>query len=58
MAVSIRAGHIVEMEALPTLSDGTAGGIEAGAITFDLCRELVDDWVLVDERRLPQPCAR
>ncbi|MFQ5570094.1 MAG: threonine/serine dehydratase [Rhodothermales bacterium] len=46
---SIQAGHIVESTVLPTLSDGTAGGIEAGAITFDLCRRYVDDWVLVDE---------
>jgi threonine dehydratase len=49
MAESVRAGRIVEIESGPTLSDGTAGGIEAGAITFDMCRTLVDDFVLVDE---------
>lgn len=49
MAVSIRAGHIVEMPSGPTLSDGTAGGIEQGAITFELCQRLVDDWVEVSE---------
>jgi threonine dehydratase len=49
MAESIRTGRIVEMESAPTLSDATAGGIEAGAITFDLCRALVDEYVLVDE---------
>lgn len=37
------------MPSEPTLSDGTAGGIEAGAITFDLCQSLVDDYVLVSE---------
>jgi len=46
---SVRAGRIVEARILPTLSDSTAGGVEPGAITFDLCREFVDDWVLVDE---------
>jgi threonine dehydratase len=49
MAESVRAGRIVEIEAEPTLSDATAGGIEAGAITFDLCRALVDEFVLVSE---------
>jgi threonine dehydratase len=52
MAESVRAGRIVEMESGPTLSDGTAGGIEAGAITFDMCRALVDDYVLVDEEEI------
>jgi threonine dehydratase len=32
-----------------TLSDGTAGGVEDDALTFAACRELVDQWVLVDE---------
>ncbi len=52
MAESVRAGQIVEMTSLPTLSDGTAGGIEAGAITFELCQDLVDDYVLVDENEI------
>jgi threonine dehydratase len=52
MAESIRAGRIVEIESGPTLSDATAGGIEAGAITFDLCRTLVDEYVLVDEQEI------
>lgn len=46
---SIRAGRVVDEPVQPTLSDGTAGGIEADAVTFDLCRRLVDDWILVDE---------
>ncbi len=49
MAESVAAGRIVERESYPTLSDGTAGGIEAGAITFPLCQRLVDEWILVDE---------
>jgi threonine dehydratase len=52
MAESVRAGAIVDMESGPTLSDATAGGIEAGAITFDLCRTLVDEYVLVDEEEI------
>lgn len=49
MAESIEAGRIVESPILPTLSDGTAGGIESDSITFDLCARHVDDWVLVNE---------
>lgn len=49
MAESVRAGGIIDMPSLPTLSDGTAGGIEPGALTFDLCRQLVDEFVLVTE---------
>ncbi|WP_329481725.1 threonine/serine dehydratase [Kribbella sp. NBC_01484] len=49
MAASVRAGEIIQIDAQETLSDGTAGSVEPGSITFDLCRELVDDWVLVSE---------
>jgi threonine dehydratase len=52
MIASIRAGAIIEAPALPTISDGTAGGLEPGAITFDLCRALVDDYVLVTEEEI------
>lgn len=54
---SVRAGRIVESRILPTLSDSTAGGIEPGAITFDLCRRFVDDWVLVDEGEIRRAMA-
>lgn len=49
MAASIRAGRIVEMASAPTLSDGTAGGIEAGSVTFDICRQFVHGWATVSE---------
>jgi len=49
MYESVKAGKIVEMESLPTLSDATAGGIEKGSITFDLCRRFVDRYELVSE---------
>jgi len=46
---SLEAGRIVEEESLPTLSDGTAGGVEADSITFELCAEVIDRFVLVEE---------
>ena len=49
---SVHAGRIVDSVVIPTLSDGTAGGIEAGAVTFEPCRRYVDDWVLVSENEI------
>jgi threonine dehydratase len=49
---SIQAGEIVSSEESPTVSDGTAGGIEPGSVTFDLCRELVDEFILLDEEEI------
>ena len=51
-AASVRAGRIIETEHLPTLSDGTSGGLEPGSITFELCQTLVDDWVDVAEEEI------
>ncbi|MFT5501806.1 MAG: threonine dehydratase [Woeseiaceae bacterium] len=52
MTESVKAGEIVDIPSDKTLSDGTAGGIEAGAITFDLCRDLVDDYQVVSEEQI------
>ena len=52
MAHSVETGHIIEEPSRPTLSDGTAGGVEPDAITFDLCRELIDEFVLVNEDQI------
>jgi len=49
MAESVRRGEILDLPSLPTLSDGTAGGVEPGAITFELCRDLVDQYDLPEE---------
>ena len=49
MIQSVKAGRILDLPSLPTLSDGTAGGIEAGSLTFELCRMLVDEYVTVTE---------
>ncbi len=49
MIDSLAAGRLLDLESKPTLSDGTAGGVEAGAITFVLCRALVDRCVKVSE---------
>jgi threonine dehydratase len=52
MMRSIEAGRIVDIPSAPTLSDGTAGGIEPGAVTFELNQAVVDEWVAVDEAQI------
>lgn len=50
MTLSLKAGKIVDApDAQDTLSDGSAGGIEPGAITFSICQQVVDHCVLVEE---------
>ena len=45
----LRAGRIVEVAERPTISESTAGGLEPGSVTFDLCRRVIDRSVLVSE---------
>jgi len=54
MLESVRAGRILDLPSLPTLSDGSAGGVEPGSITFDWCRELVDEFVTVTEGEIAE----
>jgi len=52
MAESMKAGKIVDVPVRETISDATAGGIESGAITFEMCRTLIDEYVLVSEEEI------
>ncbi len=50
MIQSIEMGELHgDLPSLPTLSDGTSGGIEEGSITFEMCREFVDEYITVTE---------
>ena len=48
----IKQGRIVEVPESPTLSESTAGGVEPGAITFDLCQQVIDRTILVSEAEI------
>ena len=52
MIHSIKKGEILDLESLPTLSDGTAGGIEKHSITFPICKDIIDQTVLVSEKEI------
>ena len=48
----LKAGRIVEVAERPTLSESTAGGLEPGSVTFDVCRRAIDRGVLVTEEEI------
>jgi len=53
MFESIRAGHPVEVVEVASLADSLGGGIGLdNRLSFDLCRRLLDDIVLVTEREI------
>jgi threonine dehydratase len=50
MYQSLRAGHPVEVEELPSLADSLGGGIGMdNKLSFPMCRDLLDDTILVTE---------
>jgi threonine dehydratase len=46
---SIKAGRILDVPEKPTLSESTAGGLEPGSVTLDVCARVIDRSVLVSE---------
>ena len=50
MFLSIQKGKVVELdEPMETLSDGSAGGLEEGSITLEICQKLINNFTLVSE---------
>lgn len=52
MYAALERGEIIDVPESDTLSDGTAGGVEQGSVTFGLCRRLIDEKVLVAEEAI------
>ncbi len=48
----LQAGRIIDAAEAPTLSESTAGGVEPGSITFELCRQVMNRAVLVSEAEI------
>ncbi len=46
---SMKAGKIIEVAEQPTLSESTAGGLEPGSVTLEICRGVIDRSVMVSE---------
>jgi threonine dehydratase len=45
----MRAGRVIDVAERPTLSESTAGGLEPGTVTLDVCRRVIDRAVFVTE---------
>ncbi|RLG88856.1 MAG: threonine/serine dehydratase [Thermoprotei archaeon] len=54
MYESIKAGRIVSIKVKPTIADAVAGGIEPDAISFELCKKYVDDFILLTEDEIKE----
>ncbi len=48
----MRAGQVVDVAERPTLSESTAGGLEPGSITLEVCRAVIDRAVFVSEEEI------
>ena len=48
----MRAGRVVDVPERPTLSESTAGGLEPGSVTLDVCRRIIDRTVFVSEEEI------
>lgn len=49
---SIKAGRILDVPEQPTLSESTAGGLEPGSVTLEICSHVIDSSVLVSETEI------
>jgi threonine dehydratase len=54
MCAHFETGSTDPMPIAPTIADGVAGNIERTSITWRLCRQLVDQVVLVEEEEIAQ----
>jgi threonine dehydratase len=52
MLEAMKAGAIVDTVEYPTLSDATAGAVEAGSVTFPICGAVIDATVTVTEAEI------
>ncbi|MHA1986353.1 MAG: threonine ammonia-lyase [Promethearchaeota archaeon] len=52
MFESWKAGKIIEIEEFKTIAEGLLGGLESGAITFEIIQKYVDEIMLVEEENV------
>ncbi len=45
----VKRGEIFDMPLEDSVAEGLHGGLEQGSVSFDICRELIDDWVILEE---------
>ena len=45
----IKKGHIHDISLRDTYAEGLHGGLEAGSVSFDICKEVIDEWSILTE---------
>jgi len=52
LAASMEAGRVIDIDHLPTLADGCAGGMDHDALTFPIASEVIDRVVICSEAQI------
>ncbi len=52
LAASLEAGRVIDIDHLPTLADGCAGGMDHDALTFPIASEVIDRVVVCSEAQI------
>lgn len=55
---SMKVGRIIDFPEQTTLSESTAGGLEPGSITLEICKQAIDRCVLVTEEEIAAAVGR
>jgi threonine dehydratase len=45
----IKKGYIHDIPLRDTYAEGLHGGLEPGSVSFDICREVIDEWAILSE---------
>ena len=45
----VKKGYIHDIPLKDTYAEGLHGGLEPGSVSFELCRDNIDDWVILTE---------
>ncbi len=48
----IKKGYIHDIPLQDTYAEGLHGGLEQGSVSFELCRDNIDDWVILEETEI------
>lgn len=52
MLNTVKRKGLEKIKLIPTFADSTDGGVEDGSITFEICRRLVDEWIVVNDAEI------
>lgn len=54
LAASMKAGEVIDIDHLPTLADGCAGGMDHDALTFPIASEVIDRVMICSEAQIEE----